>query len=123
MLIVDDTKNTIRIKTEEDEKIEKELEKYKYSLAKTEITLEVGDTYELNQLIEITPKKEFNATFEVATTTIASVDDKNILTAKAEGKTNIKISVDGQNFNCIAIVKKAEDKQEQEKTTFDDEID
>jgi hypothetical protein len=123
MLIVDDTKKTIRIKTEEDEKIEKELEKYKYSLAKTEITLEVGDTYELNQLIEITPKKEFNATFEVATPTIASVYNKNILTAKAEGKTNIKISVDDQNFNCIAIVKKAEDKQEQEKTSFDDEID
>ena len=95
-----------------------EEKKYTYSLTNTAITLKIGDTYELGSLIRVEPeKKDVKLAFEVTKPSTATITDKikGIIKALAEGETDIKITADGNEFTCKAIVEKTEEKEPDQK--------
>lgn len=83
-----------------------EKQPYKYKLTKEELTLKIGETYDLNSLVEVTPRKDIVPTFEFAAT-IATIDDKNVLTAETAGSGELKIKVDDQEFTCRVTITEA----------------
>ena len=106
----------IKIVVDGQELVCKVIIQHKYSLVQSEISLSVGDTYQVKSLVKTEPeKKDVKTTFTVTKPEIATIDDKEgKLKALAEGETEFKVVADDHEFTCKAIVKKAEEAETQE---------
>ncbi len=76
------------------------------SLSKTEADLVIGNTLQLTATVNPSNATEKTVTWTSSNTTVATVTPTGLITAKAEGSSNITASCGGKSATCKITVKK-----------------
>ena len=95
-----------------------------YKLNKTNLELEIGQTFKLEVTSE--PKKDISADkikFESTTPAIVKVAKSGLLKAFKAGAATIKVTIDKVELNCAVVVKAKKDKPKKEPIKTTDGID
>ena len=79
---------------------------YTYTLSDTSLSLEVGETKQLNVTVE--PEKTLEVAYASSNAEVASVSGAGLVTAVSAGSAEITATVDGQTLKCNVTVKAVE---------------
>ena len=80
------------------------------SIVPTEAEMKVGDTYQLNAVVSPSDALDKSVSWTSSASNIASVDEKGLVTAKADGNAviTVKTTEGGFSANCNITVKSGE---------------